>query len=459
MRWSLLLLAACWTAPPAAPATPLALDYPAVERVTDVAVGDGVMSYAGCVVERDGAVECWGGPNILWDQSWRHGGPKPGPRSVVGLGPARAVALGVNYVALCALGTDERVRCMRQAEPPVIDAGVEHVAQLAVGSEHACVLTRAGDVWCWGSNTNGQVGTPPPDYSSGPVDPTRALTRVDIGGHAVAVAAAAAGSCAIRDDGKLVCWGITPLRDYTSQTHAEMVGKTSPAAVAGLDGVVQLGLGTGLLCALTRDERVLCVPGDGTHPPSPLRAVTYEHALGAPVELAVGGATACVRHAGGAVSCTHGRAFRRIDGLTDAARIAAGYDHTCVVTRRGLARCFGKNNNGQLGDGTLVARDTPLAVVRFHFKLVPAPPVGVLGCTTDVSQRAACAAKGDDCMLEAPVDAWAWPSGGGAHCGEECIAGVQAELAKRPVPACECRCDDQITGPPAPPTIDVAPPP
>jgi hypothetical protein len=53
-------------------------------------------------------------------------------------------------------------------------------------------------------------------------------------------------------------------------------------------------------------------------------------------------------------------------GITEAAQITGGSSHTCVMTRRGRVYCFGQNDRGQLGDGTLTARLTP---TRINFPL------------------------------------------------------------------------------------------
>src|SRR5204863_5468113 len=42
--------------------------------------------------------------------------------------------------------------------------------------------------------------------------------------------------------------------------------------------------------------------------------------------------------------------------------IAAGYEHTCALTGVGGVACWGENYVGELGDGTSTNRHTPVAV-------------------------------------------------------------------------------------------------
>jgi alpha-tubulin suppressor-like RCC1 family protein len=39
--------------------------------------------------------------------------------------------------------------------------------------------------------------------------------------------------------------------------------------------------------------------------------------------------------------------------------IAAGSEHTCTLMTTGGVRCWGNNDGGQLGDGTMIGRSTP----------------------------------------------------------------------------------------------------
>lgn len=94
------------------------------------------------------------------------------------------------------------------------------------------------------------------------------------------------------------------------------------------------------------------------------------------------GGGACAVDAAGALWCWGGCSSAEVvPGLSSGvAYVSAGYNHVCVVTTSGGAKCFGQNLYGELGDGTTTDSDTP---------------VDVVGLTSDVAQisagRATCA--------------------------------------------------------------------
>ncbi|MBU1068295.1 hypothetical protein KJ975_01890 [Myxococcota bacterium] len=78
-------------------------------------------------------------------------------------------------------------------------------------------------------------------------------------------------------------------------------------------------------------------------------------------QLAVGSEHACVIR-GGDVLGIGENGFARVPvllgGITGARGVATGLFHVCALTGDGGVTCFGKNDLGQLGDGTKTDRKT-----------------------------------------------------------------------------------------------------
>jgi alpha-tubulin suppressor-like RCC1 family protein len=50
-------------------------------------------------------------------------------------------------------------------------------------------------------------------------------------------------------------------------------------------------------------------------------------------------------------------------GLSDLTSLASGDYHTCATRRNGSIVCWGNNESGELGDGTTEDRTTPVTVL------------------------------------------------------------------------------------------------
>ncbi len=128
-------------------------------------LGDVVSLAAGanhaCVVERGGAVKCWG--------------------------RGRAGQLGVANFS-------------ERASPTEVPAA-RGALEVAVGNTHSCARMQNGTVRCWGDNSVGQLGDGlAPRAHSEPAE-VPGLERV------TRIVAAYDDTCALRDDGTVWCWG------------------------------------------------------------------------------------------------------------------------------------------------------------------------------------------------------------------------------------------------------------
>jgi alpha-tubulin suppressor-like RCC1 family protein len=316
-----------------------------------------------CVVTSEGGVKCWGYNGH--DELGNGRGDSvnsPLPTDVVGLhGPV--VAVSSNGRHTCALTSGGGVACWganyggalgngtQERAPAAVDVrGLgSGVTMVSAGLDHACALTSAGGVKCWGTNGLGQVGDGTTEDRFAPVD-VAGLTSGAIG-----VAAGGLHSCALSSGGTVKCWG----GGYG----------LSPVDVPGLTGIKALSPS----CAVTTAGSVKCWPGPG-------RAAVDVPGLSDVTAIVSGPGHSCAITTGGAMKCWGRNSDGQLgDGSSndrDAAvdvtglgagvvAIAAGAAHSCAVTSDGSVKCWGANHSGQLGDGTLVAHAHPAGVVRF----------------------------------------------------------------------------------------------
>ena len=120
--------------------------------------------------------------------------------------------------------------------------------QVVSGSTHTCGLTAEGQVYCWGDNGAGQVGS-----GKGPgraMFPT--LVKEAVG--YTTVTAGGATSCGLKGDGSAFCWGANDAGQYGA------AGAASRLPVAALQGSAWQGLslGTSHGCGIKTDGLVAC---------------------------------------------------------------------------------------------------------------------------------------------------------------------------------------------------------
>jgi alpha-tubulin suppressor-like RCC1 family protein len=215
-------------------------------------------------------------------------------------------------------------------------------AALSPGFEHTCGVTTGNVAYCWGYNSNGQLGGGTTTSWSSP-----ALVA---GGLSFAtVSAGTVHTCGLTAAGAAYCWGGNGQGQLGDGTTTS---RLTPQLVAGGLSFASVSAGGFYTCAVTSAGAAYCWGlnsdgqlGDGT--------VTNRSS---PVAVA-GGLTFA---------------------MVTASR--AGGDHTCGVTSAGAARCWGRNDLGQLGDGTTTNRLTPRVVAGgLSFAAVSAGEVHTCG--------------------------------------------------------------------------------
>lgn len=247
---------------------------------------------------------------------------------------------------------------------------------LAAGDSHSCAVLDTGAVKCWGSNSFGQLGDGLSALRTTPVD-VRGL-----GNGFTAVTSGGSHACGLSSAGGVYCWG----NNLSGQLgDNSTTSRVSPVAVYGLSqGVLAVSAGSNHTCAMTANQ-VLCW-GDNTYGQLG-NATRYDSAVPVavvginypPVEITSGGNHACAIQENGAIKCW---GFNRngqlgngtrddattattLEGVTgiDFTHVSAGDRHTCAVNKAGEVLCWGQNVYGQLGDGTLTLSTLPVQVI------------------------------------------------------------------------------------------------
>lgn len=191
------------------------------------------------------------------------------------------------------------------------------VDELAAGRDHVCARSM-GDVLCWGSNQNGQLGT------GAPVDPDPVPAPVMLPAPAVRLTAGRRHTCAVLAPGDdIVCWGRNDLgqigADTTNFKH------TTPLPIAAeLDGlVVDLRASLDGTCALTDAGSLWCWGSNNSD----------KLGLGADVELTAVPVVLDVT----------------AELPEPAIEVAVGDRHICLRTGTGRVFCWGDDSWEQLG--------------------------------------------------------------------------------------------------------------
>lgn len=248
------------------------------------------------------------------------------------------------------------------------------IVQLAAGFSHICALDSDGDVWCWGSNVNGQLG-------DGTLTNRPTPQKVDGLQNIAAIYSSSSHVCAVRANaGGVSCWG----SNSEGQVGNGETGfaQTRPARVPGLNRVADMGLGGFHSCARRNNGRLLCWGsnfngrlGDGTATPRLTPTVVSGFNRNAD-QVVAGNAHTCALRRNGRVFCwgtgasgrlgTGDTAPRFLPTLTlvGAVEINALANHSCARRNNQTVFCWGENDAGQIGDGTQTTALTPTRVLN-----------------------------------------------------------------------------------------------
>lgn len=255
---------------------------------------------------------------------------------------------------------------------------VAGVVDIVAGDEFACALLGNGTVKCWGQNWYGQLG----DGSQ-----VERWTPVDVGhlNSVVAISGSGHSMCALEDSGEVKCWGRNGSGQIGDGTTTD---RTVPVRVGSLGGpAISISAGRNHACALLQSGVLRCwglntAAQLGTGSPTPSyspNAVTVTVVSGNVIQLTVGTEHTCVMVDTGAARCW-GSNYAGALGIgnlnptmfaspqtpiglsSGVARLVAGNATNCAVLIIGNVLCWGRNYDGQVGDGTTADTGFPTQV-------------------------------------------------------------------------------------------------
>ena len=334
-----------------------------------------------CTIQGTGTVQCWG------DNSYGQLGDGTTndsitPVEVTGITNAVDISAGASD-STCAVLADGTSRCWGRNDygqlgtgstgafvvAPTEMVGVSTATRVSVGEKQTCVILAAGDVRCSGYNNLGQLGNGTMFDSPVPL-PVIGITT------AVSIDIGQQHTCAVLADEALTCWGLI----HNGAAGIPPLLSNTPHYVGG--SYLSVSAGNGVTCALGHGL-ITDIECWGRNDTGQLGNGTFDYSL---TPTAVFGLTPVASHSTGlrhtCVATTLGTAYCwgaalfmtlgagedvtdtslavQVEGLSTVASVASGGDHSCALLVGGEVRCWGRNDEGQLGDGSTADSSIPV---------------------------------------------------------------------------------------------------
>jgi alpha-tubulin suppressor-like RCC1 family protein len=258
-------------------------------------------------------------------------------------------------------------------EPPAKKRTYADVAQLRAGHERTCAIMNDGRLLCWGAIFDGAAASPHPSAPPG------VLYRVrDV--------ALEGPKCVVASDGDISCWGRNahgevgaPTVELCPNGPKTVTCATTPVRVTEVPPAIDVATGGDRACAVTEKHEVYCW-GSGRY-----------GGLGFQPDD----------------ECDDGPCARtptRVPELGDVSQITLGDGFACVLKLNGSVWCWGNNDFGTLGRGSFSKDDyRPEQVTDLD-----EPTAVAAGTKTELSRRfGRCSAKPRPVTVDGAIQAMA----------------------------------------------------
>ena len=345
-----------------------------IDDATSVSSGD----WHTCAVHEDGNVSCWGeeqGSNQFGQVF-----TAATPVGVPSFGDAVSVSAGSGHT--CAIRESRSISCWGantfgqlgnlENQPfsltPVAVQGIDDATALTTGTGHTCAIRESSGAVCWGTNNHGQLGH---GQDSGISYEKVRVAGID---NAVNISAASSHTCVAHDMGEVSCWG-SNWRGQAPRGESS-ISLLLPVKIDGITTASAVSSDTGVTCATLEGGEASCwgfywnnnlvENDDGSI--SPVPAMWQNEDTSDITRIETGGSHACALHEDRTITCAGANWYGnlgngefgtsiswapvKVVGIDDAIDVSLGLTHTCAVHATGEASCWGRNDDGQLGNGT-----------------------------------------------------------------------------------------------------------
>jgi len=270
------------------------------------------------------------------------------------------------------------------------------VVQIAAGGSHSLALTATGELYAFGLNGSGQLGSATNNGTANPNPTPIAVTLPGATGPVVQIAAGNSHSLALTATGQLYAFGLNDVGQLGRATNSGTTNPNptpTPVSLPGATGpVVQIAAGGSHSLALTATGQLYAfgynfygqlgsATNSGTVKPNPTPTpVSLPGATGPVVQIAAGDLHSLALTATGQLYAFGLNDFGQLGSATNngttnpnptptpvtppgatglVVQIAAGNSHSLALTATGQLYAFGLNGSGQLGSATNSGTENP----------------------------------------------------------------------------------------------------
>jgi len=334
-----------------------------------------------CSLKIDGYVACIGDVS-----SGRSGVVASSPSVLLNTQVSNVVRLSTSASTTCVIdvSTTSAIHCWGLLEPEDTNLAFDEVS---VGNSSACAISNAKVLYCWGSNSSGQLGDSSVKAS------TLQLNKVASEASFSKVAVGYRHACAVTDAGLVYCWG----DNSRLQLGSAGADSKSPKAVPGIGTAVSIAVGDYHSCAQLQDGAISCwgdnskkqINASGTSQLPPTSLVLSGSVRG----YSLGSLNTCLLTSTGpssnALNCFGDNSKKQSPGVVagNYKEVSSGSNTVCAVNSQDEVYCFGAADSNKI-NGVSVDSSTPTKITDVPTRLVSVgsshvcrtSTIGKLGC-------------------------------------------------------------------------------